>query len=431
MLLKNNSLAKVFCFFCILGLIITPFSILASHGELWHRIFHYNLQDYAPYNDTGMDFFHSIEYLNGNDPYGIWKTLYPPLANLLFKVFFKFVPEVQKESWVIGFGPSVAMRCTASDLRTWMPTFMLFLGTVLLTTIFIFAMVLSAFKQHNKAGAVVAICSIFSYGYIYAIERGNIIILSMACALLFVLYHDSPSYVIREIALLALAVSANLKLYPALLGFILLYKKNWKEAGRVIIYGILLFILPCLSFTGGFSNIQIAINKIIGDVASTSISNSGTSFDKLCYSVLELFSHWLGWGIPQNMSVFFSVANKICLLFGIAFGFFLPCKWQKTLGIVLAFILFSNQGIYVTCFLTIPLVQFLTEEERISKRNIIPLLGFVLVIAFFPVFNKDGDTFSYTSFRLQIGLLILFIYELVECFRLILKKKKNFVYRRE
>lgn len=77
--LKENQMAFVFCIANAVTLACLTVFLFASHGELIERFFFYDTID------TGMDFFHSIEYVNGLQPYERFYTLYPPLVNFLLR----------------------------------------------------------------------------------------------------------------------------------------------------------------------------------------------------------------------------------------------------------------------------------------------------------------------------------------------------------
>lgn len=72
-----------------------------------------------------------------------------------------------------------------------------------------------------------------------------LILLMYACA-----WMDSEKKAEKEAALILIAFAAGLKLYPAIWGVFYLAEKRYKEAIRLIIYGILLFFLPFIFFQG-------------------------------------------------------------------------------------------------------------------------------------------------------------------------------------
>lgn len=85
---------------------------------------------------------------------------------------------------------------------------------VMLMVVIIIALISSMFKDEPIAfwiGASV----IGTYSILFAVERGNIIILAFVFLMYFVAFFESENKVLKEMALLSLAVSAGLKLYPA------------------------------------------------------------------------------------------------------------------------------------------------------------------------------------------------------------------------
>ena len=102
------------CFIVLsqLSFTITVLCFLLSKGRLIRRFF------YLDGRDTLMDHMHSIEFLKGNDPYGSFKTLYPPLANLYYRLIYLFIPESVTEVWPDSYAGETFLRETEFDLRT-------------------------------------------------------------------------------------------------------------------------------------------------------------------------------------------------------------------------------------------------------------------------------------------------------------------------
>lgn len=400
--------AALYCLIALMGMAAVLASFAFARQDPWSRFFWFNTGEspYYHYADTGMDFLNSIEYLKGNDPYAQWETIYPPLANLFFRGLYQLVPEVQKSQWTDDFWSSILLRRGENDLRVWMPTMMLLMVFLVVATLLCYMIVVN--YDRRRCRGLLAFTLVFSYGHLYAMERGNIIILSMATALFFVLYYDSPRRWVRELALLSLAVSANLKLYPAVFGVLLLYDRRWREALRAVIYGVALFLLPCLTFEHGLANLGLLVRYLFGFATRAVDGNLGTSLDKLCYSVLCLLRDILNWPVSEELCFavgrwFNIVALPLCLLCGLGLG----KKWQRVLCCALGFMLFSNQGVYGTIFIALPAVLFFEEERRFAPGNIAPFVGIALCLTILPVFSEPGSDFSLGAFRLQIGLAML------------------------
>ena len=72
---KASKAYIIMYFACTLCIFLCVF---ITHGSILSDLLFYDTRD------TGMDFFHSIEYVRGRTPYKQFNTLYPPLANLFF-----------------------------------------------------------------------------------------------------------------------------------------------------------------------------------------------------------------------------------------------------------------------------------------------------------------------------------------------------------
>ncbi len=92
---------------------------------------------------------------------------------------------------------------------------------------------------------------------IFSYERGNLIILAAAGMMYYLNTYDSEDKKAKELGLLALAFAASMKGYPALLGVLLLYRKDWKSALRLMGYGLAFAFIPFLFLKGGLRNVPI------------------------------------------------------------------------------------------------------------------------------------------------------------------------------
>ena len=118
--------AKLYCVLSAVCAIVVMVTLYVTHGDfLSYFLYHDTL-------DAGMDFFHSIEYVRGRQPYAVFDTLYPPLANLFFYALFLLVPASVSDNWTYDFEASVAMRGTETDLRTTQSCFLLYVFFVVL-----------------------------------------------------------------------------------------------------------------------------------------------------------------------------------------------------------------------------------------------------------------------------------------------------------
>lgn len=97
---------------------------------------------------------------------------------------------------------------------------------------------------------MLCVCALLSGVMIFTIERGNSVLNVMVMLLWAFVWRDSPEAWKREVALVLIAVAANFKLYPAVFGVLYLLEKRWREAARLVVYGVVLFVVPFAWFSG-------------------------------------------------------------------------------------------------------------------------------------------------------------------------------------
>lgn len=368
----------VFCFFGILSMCFLFFCFLFSRGLL---ISHYFFQDV---NDTGMDFFHSIEYVRDRAPYEQFNALYPPLANLFFLVLYLFIPERVSSAWPSDFWDSVAMRGTELDLRTHQAPMLLFLLFSVICCWITATLIGSFLKRYScKHANCVAFCIMFSPGMLYALERGNILLLTVPLLLFYVFFYKSENRVIRESALICLAFAAGLKLYPAFFGILLIREKRFKEAVRAVLYGIISVLFPLIFFKEGLTGIPMWLKAVFAFDGNISEPWLGTSFAGILHRAAHYADVFLHIKVNTDwfpvLGILFSALLLVSALF---------CKkeWQRVLAATMAIIMFQSQAGYVFSLLGISLVVFLTEEKSFSKENKLPFVLMALLTIHVPLF---------------------------------------------
>lgn len=109
--------------------------------------------------------------------------------------------------------------------------------------------------------ALLAAAIALSAPTVYAFERGNIILLAVTLCVLFLLGYQSPRPLLRELSFCALAMAAALKIYPALLGLLLLSQRRYRDALRLMLYGLAFVFLPFLCIEGGFANLPLLMEN--------------------------------------------------------------------------------------------------------------------------------------------------------------------------
>lgn len=398
--LSRVRISPVYVFFVLMmaSLAWLCAALVESRGKLLTSYFFYDTLD------AGMDFFHSLEYLKGSVPYERYHTLYPPLANLLFLGFFKLMPATTIAMWSRNFSGSVAMRGTELDLRLHQAPLLAFTIFMVIAACFAASVITSYLNKHHRHGAGAASLSLLlSYGCLYCYERGNILFLVVPLVLFFLCYRNDDNFLMRELALICLAIAAGLKLYPALFGVLLLKDKKFFAATRAVLYGILSVVLPLFAFKEGLEGLTIWLNIMQkhGDKATEYLAN-GNSFANILYRICEM---------DVKMSLKpeqFQTAGLCVMGILLVCALILPKDWQSVLAVTMAILLYQRQPSYIYCLFCIPMAVFLAEEEKLTFGNLIPFLlmsGMLLNIPLF--YDRTEDTHPEILLRQGLSLLIV------------------------
>ncbi len=317
-------------------------------------------------NDALMDFFHSVYDSSFKNPYKSRGVIYPPLTYLFYSVFARALP-----TEIINAG-GMAIR-TYSHAITY---YMLFFSLQIITLAYQIGILSSLDKPCRN---LLCISVIFSAPMFFCMERGNLILLTLICLLEFFILKDDPSPKKRELALICLAIAANIKIYPAVFGLLLLTEKKYKSAIRCAFYGVILFIVPFF-FTGGLSSIRLLIENI---------ANTGNNF-ALSYGqkvdVANLFGYFhfkTDWMLFELLGKFGNILMFLCLIFVLIT---VKKSWQRATCLSLACILVPTfSWMYSLIYLIIPLLLFFKEEKKINKINSIFFLLFSACFIYYPI----------------------------------------------
>ena len=162
------------------------------------------------FTNTSMDYFNMLSNLYTLKPYSA-NANYPAMCFLILRVLYHMIPLVPEGN--DGF-----------YLRNYMPAQ---LGYIIYTIVLILGIyeLLTAFCKKNEAeNKLIAFSIIISGPFIFTLERGNIILVALLFLLLYVLLYNSDNRKYRYLAYIALAISASIKIYPALFGLMIIYK---------------------------------------------------------------------------------------------------------------------------------------------------------------------------------------------------------------
>ncbi len=327
--------------------------------------------DYTKTTDLFMDFFNSVRDASSeNGGYVDRHVIYPPLANLLYLAIGKIFKGNLLDT---AFGDRFLLR--NND-----PVALLVFFVSIMLCVFSVYLIIDRYLLRcgfKAAPAALAITSALSFPMLYAIQRGNIIILAIPLTMFFVFFRNHERKLVRELSYIALAIAAGLKLYPAVFGVLLITDKKYKEAVRLVIYGILAFVLPVFAF-GGPEMLWQIIQNVFG-------FNSGSS-EKAArfrsgYSYQELVAVFLH---NKSMAIFGKIVFWCLELMAAIMVFVLPKDWQKLTALCyMVFNIRSLSSIYALTFFLIPFVMFLTDKRKFKWNDYLYLL--CLSLMFIPL----------------------------------------------
>lgn len=228
---KKQILPSTIFFICSLSGILLFFSLCLFRrgGYLMQWIAMENNSDFAM-----LDYFQLIVRSQSLQDLGREAYL-PPLGFL----FFHFIGRITCDGPILNGVPQMPQ----------IPYQMMIFLVYTAAGIVLFARAVDGMKISRARKNLLVFCMIFSVPmFAGVIERGNIVLYVVSILLIAFHWKDSSKAWQREGALILIALAANLKIYPAVMGLMYISEKRWKEALRLIVYGMLFFFVPILLF---------------------------------------------------------------------------------------------------------------------------------------------------------------------------------------
>lgn len=334
-----------------------------------YSLFYTSSFKYMYSTDMFMDFFNSVRDASHNGGYEK-NVIYPPLANLLYL----FIGKMFKSDLV---GTSFGDRF---ELRNNDPIALMVYFMSVMLCVFAVYLIIDRYLLHcgfKAAPAALAITSALSFPMLYAIQRGNIIILAIPLTMFFLFFRNHDRKLVRELSYIALALAAGLKIYPAVFGILLITDKKYKEAARLVLYGIIAFAVPIFAFGG-----PDLLLRLFKNIFSFNSSRAGkTAAYRTGYSFQELITVFVPKGVAHTCGVVVFWCLEI--MAGLMV-FLLPKEWQKITALCyMVFNIRSLSSIYALVFFLAPFVMFLTDKRRFKWNDYLYLL--CLALMFIPL----------------------------------------------
>lgn len=352
----------------------------------------------------------------------ISRPVFPPLAYLMYGLFYN-----------LGFANVNEIVYNAENIISHDINAYIYLIYSTLSILLLAFSIILVGKKYNKTkeAFLLFIILFFSAPMLgSAFLAGNSIILVISLLILFFYLRDSENKKERELALILLAIAAGLKMYPAIFGLLYLKEKRFKEAIRLIIYGLLFFFVPFIFFDGlkGFINWFNLVSKL-----------SALQYDYRIQYIKGL-TFMLGKHIINNSNVLDLITNITPIIF-VLLMFILFClsknKYRSILFLVFIMIFFPNNSFrYVLNYLFIPFIFYFLEkgDERKNYNYFVMIIYalifsipiiFGLIIGFRTHIDKDAfyRTFTFVELYLYFNAYLFMGSEVVREIYLLYKKK--------
>lgn len=212
--------------------------------------------------------------------------------------------------------------------------------------------------------------------FLFSFERGNSILIAAGGCVIFLATYTSQNKFLREIGYLMLALAAALKGYPAILGLLLIYRKEYKEAFRLLIYGVGLSFIPFDFLPGGFYE-------------NLGIFRENVKLNSLSYSFMQNpklgLYYFLSYGLgnmpdsqPELESALKPIVYTACIL-SLIFNAFQDSLWKKTAMLICVILLIpKNCGLYCALYLFPVIVLFFNENKQWYEFIYVILFALIL-----------------------------------------------------
>ncbi|MCL1984505.1 MAG: glycosyltransferase 87 family protein [Methanomassiliicoccaceae archaeon] len=321
------------------------------------------------------DYFESIvdSYY---DPYTYGNVIYPPLIVTLYAVQAHFIiPFVR-----IPSGGTL----TPELIRSSQMGIMVFMIITLVTFYALYVIYSRLVKDADIRKELTFFFTILlAYPFVYAVERGNSIILALVFCFIFIMGYRSENRFVRYASYIALGIAAGIKIYPLILWLLIVRNREYREAAVCAVIIAALLFIPFVFTDGGpltfIDNFLIHSESRLGFTNITQITTG--LLHEIC-------------GLPDNGVTILSyiILGLFTLLSFIIILFDKEMKFWKVLALVgCNLVLGLGSGVqYQTIYLMPAMLYFLIAEKKMTKENLFYVVCFAMMMVLIPGIEISG-----------------------------------------
>lgn len=369
------------CFYALMLLLTSVFifSVALTHGESAHSILFFDRKD------TYMDFFNSIQY--GMQPYR-YATIYPPFISAVYGLLGQFVKlkNITEHAYYI--------RETQ-------------IGLVLIVVYYIFVygylgnLIFKLKNGNNQEKIILLIIMFFSLPFLFALERGNSVLLALIAIIIFIRFYNSDKYILgiklKYISYFSLGIAVGIKISPALFVILLIRERKYLETLRCLLIVMAVFLLPFYLTDGNLWTLKNNLEYTISLFQSYQIGDNGELIVIGHGAFVNLINTFalLGKLFNINLVNYGTIFNYIILMLGLLLVTVDKelAKWKALAIITGLLVLYPGfSAVYNLVYFIIPLIEFL-DREKIDNKNDYAF-AFLFILIFAPILNFRINIFS-------------------------------------
>lgn len=383
--LKQLTPGWLFIYISLINILILIILLFISNGTYLGEIV------WDARHDMFIDFTGHMNRMREWRPYNIndYDARFPAFAYTFYGIMGRIIPE------------SIA----DSDVNTW---YYLFISIILCISVMGICFIIPKYlkKESSPFQFWIMTIIILSQPFAFAVVKAGNSTVYVLTVILFALYlKDSNNLFYRESALILIAVAAGFKITPAILGILYLKEKRYKEAFRLIIYGILFFFVPFI-FVGGVQGFKDYLN-IFTQVTSVTSPRPET----IVGVVLEIADVT---GLGAHLGLI--LGNTITIIYGAAvllIFWFTKRDWKSmALLMSLLMVVINESRPYVLIYLAVPILYYIKEiRDGYGILDYCYMAIMALILTTLPILKIDWPTATFITnyFCVYVLLFMLLI----------------------
>lgn len=365
----------------------------------------YAKQVFLSWQNQFSDYFWQISLMV--DRQNVYNTgaPFPPFAYLMYYFLWMLNPirELDFIDWE-GF----------KNFENNLTFFLLYNVVQIILLVYVIRKVLDFETEEKRMFFSISIC--LSYPILAtSLQRGNSVFLTTI--ILIMAWHliDKSESLKKELGLFLISIAAGIKMYPALCGIYFIKKREKRTTIRLLLYGLLIFLIPFIFFGG-----TDALKKLIENY----IHRMGTSEPHLCtFKGLAyfIFNQYLG-AKDETALLYAGIFSNLMLFLLLFFFFITKLKWKEILFLAGIFSAYIPTGwMYTSVYMLIPLLFFLKSHNGYIDKQFINIIYCVLFGIIFsicqpllynPIYGIHGGVFLAITLLLIIAMAESFYKEL-------------------